>query len=104
MDRARLLAEIAAAEVGTQDAVFAERRRDDYRRSRPGPGADHGPGWQLRPGSSPDAWFFHSGPWPAGRPADLPRFLEDLLAEMEATCGGADRCRWPLDQPYPIGP
>ena len=27
---------------------------------------------------------------------------EELLAEMESMCGGADRCRWPLDQPYPI--
>jgi hypothetical protein len=26
-----------------------------------------------------------------------------LLAEMESMCGGADRCRWPLDQPYPPG-
>jgi hypothetical protein len=29
-------------------------------------------------------------------------FVEDLLAEMESMCGGADRCRWPLDQPYPV--
>jgi hypothetical protein len=28
---------------------------------------------------------------------------EDLLAEMESMCGGADRCRWPLDQPYAPG-
>ena len=26
-----------------------------------------------------------------------------LLAEMESMCGGADRYRWPLDQPYPPG-
>jgi hypothetical protein len=32
--------------------------------------------------------------------AQAPPFVEDLLAELESMCGGADRCRWPLDQPY----
>jgi len=26
-----------------------------------------------------------------------------LLAETESMLGGADRCRWPLDQPYSPG-
>jgi hypothetical protein len=46
--------------------------------------------------------MFYSGPWPAGTPAEMSRFAGDLLAEMESMCGGADRCRWPLDQPYPM--
>ena len=25
-----------------------------------------------------------------------------LLAELESMCGEADRCWWPLDQPYPL--
>jgi hypothetical protein len=46
--------------------------------------------------------MFYSGPWPAGPPSEVVPFVEDLLAEMESMCGGADRCRWPLDQPYPV--
>jgi hypothetical protein len=46
--------------------------------------------------------MFYSGPWPARQPDHLPEFLDELLAEMESMCGGVDRCRWPLDQPYPL--
>jgi hypothetical protein len=99
MNRAQLLAELA--EVGDQpgEVVFVERNGEDYRWSRLPFGEVPGPG---RPGL--DAWILYSGPWPAAdRPEELPAFLEDLLAEMESMCGGADRCRWPLDQPYPPG-
>ncbi len=102
MDRARLLAEITEAGPGPDDVVFVERRGDDYRWSRLEPGGAPGFTWGQQTGSGPDAWIYYSGPWPFGRPADLPQFLEDLLAEMESMCGGADRCRWPLDQPYPL--
>jgi hypothetical protein len=101
MDRAQLLAEISGAGTDPQGGVFVERRGDDYRWSRFGPAAVPDPAGRQGPGSGPDAWLFYSGPWP-DRPEDLPGFLEDLLAEMESMCGGADRCRWPLDQPYPI--
>ena len=30
------------------------------------------------------------------------KHLDDLIAEMDSMSGGADRCRWPLDQPYPV--
>ena len=106
MDRAQLLAEITEAGPGPDEVVFVERRGDDYRWSRlePGAAAGFGPGDPAgQAGSGPEAWLYYSGPWPFDRPADLPRFLEDLLAEMESMCGGADRCRWPLDQPYPHG-
>jgi hypothetical protein len=102
MDRARLLAEMTEAGPGPQDAVLIERRGDDYRWARLEPGAALGLSWTRGPEPSPDAWICYTGPWPAARPADLPAFLEDLLAEMESMCGGADRCRWPLDQPYPV--
>jgi hypothetical protein len=103
MNRARLLAEITEAGPGPDDVVFVERRGDDYRWSRLEPGAAAGFAWEQPDGSGPDAWIYYSGPWPFDRPGDLPQFLEDLLAEMESMCGGADRCRWPLDQPYPLG-
>jgi hypothetical protein len=38
-------------------------------------------------------------------PSGAKRFrahLDDLIAEMDSMSGGADRCRWPLDQPYPV--
>ncbi len=99
MDRARLLADIAEAVIAPEDVMFIGRWGTDYRWSA----GSQLPFPALDPGSSPGAWIFYSGPWPAGRPEDLPCFLEDLLAEMESMCGGADRCRWPLDQPYPAG-
>lgn len=108
MNRARLLAEIsgagARAGAGPEDVVFIGRWGDDYRWSTgsqvafPAGAGDAGADY---PG--PDAWIFYSGPWPLERPEELPAFLEDLLAEMESMCGGTDRCRWPLDQPYPAG-
>lgn len=99
MNRARLLAELTRA--GPEDVVLLERRGDDYRWSRLEAGAVPDLARERRGDAEPDAWIFYSGPWPSGQPEDLPRFLEDLLAEMESMCGGADRCRWPLDDPYP---
>jgi hypothetical protein len=40
--------------------------------------------------------------WPQSDPDVLARHIDDLLAEMESTCGTKDRCRWSLDQPYPL--
>jgi hypothetical protein len=103
MDRAQLLTEFTGARAEPGEAVFVERRGEDYRWSLLPPdevpvlGADAaGDG---TPG--PDAWIIYSGGWPADRPDAMAPFLDDLLAEMESMCGGADRCRWPLDQPYP---
>jgi hypothetical protein len=103
VDRARLLAELAHAGHRSGDVVFIERCGDEYRWSRlpPEEASRLTPG--QRPGPDPDAWMAYTGPWPSDRPAEMPGFLEDLLAEMESMCGGADRCRWPLDQPYPHG-
>jgi hypothetical protein len=28
-------------------------------------------------------------------------FFDDLLAELESMAAGADRCRWPVDEPWP---
>lgn len=101
MDRAQLLAELTEARTEPGEAVFVERSGEDYRWSRLPP--DKVPRLTADDTPGPDAWIVYSGPWPADRPDALPRFLEDLLAEMESMRGGADRCRWPLDQPYPPG-
>lgn len=97
MDRARLVTEITAAEIASQDVVYVERSGEDYRWSRVDPASPQVPG--QSPG--PDSWIFYSGPWPSASSAGRPAFVYDLLAEMESMTGGADRCRWPLDQPYP---
>lgn len=97
MDRTRLISEITAAEISSQHVVYVERKGADYQWARIDPGSA-----AMHPSSrGPDAWIFYSGPWPKGRPAELPAFVDDLLAEMESMTGGADRCRWPLDAPYP---
>lgn len=49
----------------------------------------------------PDAWIYYSGRWPGMSEADA--FFADLREELESMTGGADRCRWPLDQPWPHG-
>ena len=97
MDRTRLIAEITTAEIAPQEVVYVERSGEEYRWIRLDPGSP------LVPGNSPgpDSWIFYSGPWPPASSAGRPAFVDDLLAEMESMTGGADRCRWPLDQPYP---
>lgn len=47
----------------------------------------------------PDAWIYYSGPWVAT--TEVTAFFTDLRAELESMTDGADRCRWPLDQPWP---
>lgn len=94
MDRAGLLTDLADARIAPGEVVYLERRGDDYGWRRLPDGADLGP----PPGDSlPDAWMFYTGSWLA----DVPGFFDDLLAEMESMAGGSDRCRWPLDEPYP---
>ena len=56
------------------------------------------------PGSAlPDAWLYYGGTWPLDDPARQEPFFADLRAELESMSGGDDRCRWPLDEPWPHG-
>ena len=60
----------------------------------------------TEPGGPADAWLYYTGRWPPGAGAEgstFPAFFDELLAEMESMVGGADRCRWPLDEPWPHG-
>ena len=52
----------------------------------------------------PDAWIFRIGEVPAGGPETSRKFFDELIAEMETMAAGPDRCRWPLDQPWPDVP
>jgi hypothetical protein len=99
MDRAQLLAEITAARARPDDVLYLERHGEDYRWRFMDPDAVQAA--VTRSGApGPDAWMFYTGPWPQESPDEMPAFLDELLAEMDSMCGGADRCRWPLDEPY----
>lgn len=97
MDRAELVASLAQAPPSAEDIVYVERRGDRYAWHRVGTDAQ-----PLSPGADADVWMYFSGAWPRDDPARTEEFCEDLLAELESMAGGAaDRCRWPLDEPWP---
>ena len=84
MTRDELFASIVATRPGRDDLVYLERCGDTYN-------------WRMAtaaemPSSatSPDVWMAFSAAWPL-----------DLLAELESMADTADRCRWPLDEPWP---
>lgn len=93
MTRDELVDELTKAGPDPGAVVYVERSGEQY-------------SWRVADGfawplgdPAPDAWIYFSGAWPGhqGRPA----FVEDLLAEMEAMVAAGDRCRWPLDDPWP---
>lgn len=96
MDRAELFASLALAPPSADDIVYVERRGTEYSWHPMTAGA--------RPPASAagaDVWMYFSGAWPHDDPTGTEAFCQDMLAEMESMAGGADRCRWPLDQPWP---
>ncbi|HME48238.1 hypothetical protein [Mycobacterium sp.] len=100
MNREELFASIAATRPGRDDLVCLERRGDAYY-------------WRILPvdgeraafsfagAADPDVWMSFSATWPNDDPARLRAFFDDLLAELESMADPADRCRWPLDEPWP---
>jgi hypothetical protein len=100
MKRDELFASIEAARLDRDDTVYLERRGDEYdwRITRAG-SADA----DVRPAvkAEPDVWMSFSADWPADDPGRLQLFFDDLLAELESMASRADRCRWPVDEPWP---
>jgi hypothetical protein len=100
MNRQQLLASIVAACPGRDDTVYLERRGDEYdwRMVRIGDA-----GLDSLPSSTadPDVWMSFSAAWPVDDPTRLQAFFDDLLAELESMADRADRCRWPIDEPWP---
>lgn len=100
MNRQELFTSIAAARPGRDDLVYVQRRGDDY-------------DWRLMPvdaatvGATPlvdagsDVWMSFSANWPLDDPEKLRAFFDDMMAELESMADKADRCRWPIDEPWP---
>ncbi len=100
MNRQALFTSIVAARPGRDDIVYLERRGDEYdwRLLHSGdaavvaaPSVDAGP----------DVWMSFSASWPVDDPERLRAFLDDMMAELESMADKTDRCRWPIDEPWP---
>ena len=96
MNREELFASIVAARPDRGDTVYLERRGDSYT-------------WRVlpldtavteAPSDNPDVWMCFSAHWPDD-PSRTRPFFDDLLAELESMADRTDRCRWPLDKPWP---
>jgi hypothetical protein len=97
MNREELFASIVAARPGRDDLVYLECRGDAYDWRIVGATADS----RSVSAADPDVWMSFSAAWPIDDPARLRPFFVDLLAELESMADPADRCRWPLDEPWP---
>jgi hypothetical protein len=95
MTQDEVFASIVAAGPGRDDVVYLERCGDSYN-------------WRMVTdaetppvAAAPDVWMSISAAWPLDEPAQLRAFFDDLLAELESMADTADRCRWPVDDPWP---
>jgi hypothetical protein len=93
-----LLTSIAAARPGRDDLVYLERRGAEYDWQLVPAGASNA---SLSADASADVWMSLSAAWPVDDPVRLRAFFDDVIAELESMAGGADRCRWPVDEPWP---
>jgi hypothetical protein len=99
MNREELFASIVAAPPDRDDTVYLERRGEEYAwRIVPVDGVAVG---GVAPGVGPDVWMSFSVAWPVDDPDRMRAFFDDLLAELESMADPADRCRWPIDEPWP---
>jgi hypothetical protein len=100
MDRDELLDSIEAMRPGRDDIVYLQRCGDDYdwRIVAAGEALSYAPPTGTR---EPDVWMSFSAAWPLDEPERLRAFFNDLLAELESMQSRADRCRWPVEQPWP---
>ncbi|HUO36692.1 MAG TPA: hypothetical protein VMU34_02040 [Mycobacterium sp.] len=101
MTREELFTSIAAARPGRDEFVYLQRRGDIYDWRIVGPDASQEiADTTAATAGDPDVWMSFSAAWPA-EPARLRAFFNDVLAELESMADTADRCRWPLDEPWP---
>ncbi|MGA8547417.1 MAG: hypothetical protein WB785_19465 [Mycobacterium sp.] len=100
MDRDELLASIEAMRPGREDFVYLQRSGDEYDWHIV-PVGDVLPDARPTGRPEPDVWMSFSAAWPLDEPERLRVFFDDLLAELESMQSSADRCRWPVEQPWP---
>ena len=74
------------------ETLYIERRGEGYAWST-GNGLENA-------ATLPDAWISYTGRWPVLDDEGWRAFFADLIAELESMTGDADRCRWPLDDPW----
>ena len=91
LTRDELSAALAAAHPDVGEVVYIERQGEAYR---------WGPYLPPDAEHPPEAWIFYAGKWPMDHEDRWAAFFTDLMAEMESMTGGADRCRWALDDPW----
>lgn len=96
----QLQLDILAAPPEAGELVFLGRRGEEFEWSLVG--ADGQTPHTDAEGPALDAWIYYAGGWPIEQDKVKP-FFDDLRAEMESMVGGADRCRWSLDDPWPHG-
>jgi len=89
---------IEANRPDRDDVVYLARRGDDYDWWIVSQAGATQPVRMDRP--EPDAWMSFSASWPEDREGLRP-FFADLLAELESMVTRADRCRWPIGEPWP---
>ena len=99
MTRDELFAGIVDARPALGELIYVERRGQEYGWSRvevEGPPGD-------TPSAIGDVWMFYAVQWELDDPERMRPFFDDLLEEMESMVTGTqlDRCRWPLDDPWP---
>jgi len=98
MTRTELVDALQAAHPEPGDAIYVERRGEDYSWRQCGL-ADGFP--SPEGDAAPDVWIYSTGTWPKGDGDRVTAYIDDLLAEMESMAGGPDRCRWDADDPWP---
>lgn len=98
MDREELFASIVAACPDRDDLVYVQRQGDQYQWRMV---SDGNAIIDLPASGGPDVWMSFSAAWPVDDPARMRAFFDDLLAELESMADTADRCRWPIDEPWP---
>lgn len=102
LTREELFSDLLASPPGGDEMVYIERRGENYALRRGGFEAGLPTAAEE---AGPDVWIYYSGRWPSPDEPDerWRAFVDDLLDEMESMAGGMDRCRWPLDEPWPHG-
>ena len=102
MDQEELRRDIRAHPPAADEIFYVERRGEEYAWSRVRTrAAAPSTSAASDTGALADAWMYYSGALPLDDPDRWDEFFDDMLAELDSMTGTEDRCRWPLDDPWP---